>query len=167
MRVVEPMCRLIERTPADAYVIACASDPGIEAARASTPRPVFGVFRCAVAAAAARAERFGVVAIVDASKARHMAALRAMGLAERLAGEVALNVAMEDAAGPGGGPGAARSRQRGPWRRSGPARWCWAAPGWRITGRRCEAACGVPVIEPCQAGAVQALLAVGGGAAGG
>ena len=34
--VVEPLCRLIEREPADAYVIACASDPGIEAARAAT-----------------------------------------------------------------------------------------------------------------------------------
>ena len=32
--VVDPLCRLIEREPADAYVIACASDPGIEAARA-------------------------------------------------------------------------------------------------------------------------------------
>src|SRR5258708_7569537 len=52
--VVEPLCRLIERQPADAYVIACASDPGIEAARATTGRPVFGVFRSAVAAAIAR-----------------------------------------------------------------------------------------------------------------
>src|SRR4051812_21133207 len=38
--VVDPLCRLIEREPADAYVIACASDPGIEAARAATRRPV-------------------------------------------------------------------------------------------------------------------------------
>jgi len=93
--VVDPLCRLIEREPAAAYVIACASDPGIEAARAITPQPVFGVFRCAVAAAAARTERFGVIAIVDASKARHLAALRAMGLESRLAAEVALNVTME------------------------------------------------------------------------
>ena len=93
--VVEPLCRLVERQPADAYVIACASDPGIEAARATTTRPVFGVFRCAVAAAAARAERFGVIAIVEASKARHLAALRAMGLDGRLAAEVALNVTMD------------------------------------------------------------------------
>ena len=93
--VVEPLCRLIEREPADCYVIACASDPGIEAARATTRRPVLGVFRSAVAAAVARAERFGVIAIVEASKARHRAALRAMGLEARLAAEVALNVTME------------------------------------------------------------------------
>ena len=93
--VVEPMCRLIERSEADVYVIACASDPGIEAARAVTPRPVLGIFRSAVAAAITRAERFGVVALVEASKARHSAALRAMGLESRLAGEVALNVSMD------------------------------------------------------------------------
>ena len=91
-QVVEPLCRLIEREPADVYVIACASDPGIEAARATTRRPVFGVFRGAVAAAVTRGERFGVIAIVDASKARHLAALRAMGLEDRLAAEAALNV---------------------------------------------------------------------------
>ena len=104
--MVEPLCRLIEREPADAYVIACASDPGIEAARATTRRPVFGVFRCAVAAAVARGERFGVIAIVDASKARHVAALRAMGLEGRLAAEVALNVSMDTLLE----PEAARSR---------------------------------------------------------
>ena len=85
----------VERDPADAYVIACGSDPGIEAVRSVTGRPVFGVFRAAVAAAVARAERFGVIAIVEASKPRHMLALRAMGLEERLAAEVALNVTME------------------------------------------------------------------------
>ena len=93
--MVAPLCRLIEREPAAAYVIACASDPGIEAARSATQRPVFGVFRCAVAVAVARAERFGVIAIVEASKARHLAALRAMGLEGRLAAELALNVTME------------------------------------------------------------------------
>jgi allantoin racemase len=93
--VVEPMCRLVERSDADIYVIACASDPGIEAVRTATTRPVLGIFRSAVASAVARAERFGVIAMVEASKPRHRAALRAMGLEHRLAGEVALNVTMD------------------------------------------------------------------------
>lgn len=93
--VVEPLCKLVERTDADAFIVACASDPGIEAVRTATRRPVLGIFRSAVAAAAARAERFGVIAIVDASAARHQTALRAMGLESRLAGEVALNVSMD------------------------------------------------------------------------
>jgi Asp/Glu/hydantoin racemase len=157
--VVEPLCRLIEREPADAYVIACASDPGIEAARATTRRPVFGVFRCAVAAAVARAERFGVIAIVDASKARHLAALRAMGLEGRLAAEVALNVSMDTLLE----PEAARTRL------IGAARGCAAAGAETIilgcTGMAhhraaIEAAVGVTVIEPCQAAVALGLATV-------
>lgn len=99
--VVDPMCRLAEREPADVYIIACASDPGIDALRATVSAPVLGIFRSAVATAVARAERFGVIALVDSSKARHRAALRAMGLEDRLAGEVALNVSMETLLDPG------------------------------------------------------------------
>ncbi len=157
--VVEPLCRLIEREPADAYVIACASDPGIEAARAATQRPVFGVFRAAVAVAVARAERFGVIAIVDASKARHLAALRAMGLERRLAAEVALNVTMETLLE----PQSARARL------IAAARECAAAgAGTLILGctgmahhrAAVEVAVGVPVIEPCQAAAGIVLAAI-------
>lgn len=159
---VEPMCRLAEREAADAYVVACASDPGVEALRAITARPVLGVFRCAVAAAVARTERFGVVAIVDASKARHMVALRAMGLDGRLAAEIALNVSMDrllDAT-------AARARL------SAAAQECVAAGAGAVilgcTGMAhhrawVEDAAGVPVIEPCQAAAAQAIAAVLGG----
>lgn len=157
--VVAPMCRLIECEPADAYVIACASDPGIEAARATTRRPVFGVFRSAVAVAMARAERFGVIAIVDASKARHLAALRAMGLERRLAAEVALNVTMETLLE----PEAARSRL------IEAARACAAAGAETVilgcTGMAHHRAAvedggGVPVIEPCQAAAAIALASL-------
>jgi allantoin racemase len=157
--VVEPLCRLIEREPADAYIIACASDPGIEAARAATQRPVFGVFRSAVATAVARAERFGVIAIVDASRARHLSALRAMGLECRLAAEVALNVTMETLLQ----PEAARARL------IAAARECVAAGADTVilgcTGMAhhraaVEDAAGVPVIEPCQAAAGIALSAL-------
>jgi Asp/Glu/hydantoin racemase len=154
--VVEPLCRRIEREAADVYVIACASDPGIEAARATTKRPVLGVFRSAVAAAVAQAECFGVIAVVDASKARHLAALRAMGLDARLAAEVALNVSMETLLE----PQTARSKL------IEAARTCVAAGAGAVilgcTGMAhhraaIEAAIGIPVIEPCQAAAALAL----------
>jgi allantoin racemase len=150
--VVEPLCRLIERQPADAYVIACASDPGIEAARAATTRPVYGVFRSAVAVAVARAERFGVVAIVDASKARHLAALRAMGLETRLAAEVALNVTMETLLQ----PEAARSRLIDAARAcvgSGAGAVILGCTGMAHHRAAVEDSVGVPIIEPCQAAA--------------
>jgi allantoin racemase len=154
--VVAPLCRRIVDEPADVYVVACASDPGIAAARAATEKPVLGVFRSAVAMATARAGRFGVIAIVDASKERHMLALDAMGLRERLAAEVALNVTMETLLD----PEAARARL------IAAARDCVAAGAESVilgcTGMAhhraaIEAACGVPVIEPCQAATALAL----------
>jgi allantoin racemase len=157
--VVEPLCRLIERETADGYVIACASDPGIEAARATTNRPVVGVFRSAVAVAVARAERFGVIAVVDASKARHLAALRAMGLESRLAAEVALNVTMETLLQ----PDAARSRLIAAAREcaaSGAGTVILGCTGMAHHRAAVEDAAGVPVIEPCQAAAAIALGAM-------
>jgi allantoin racemase len=160
--VVEPMCRLIQHEPADCYVVACASDPGIEAARAATSRPVLGVFRSAVAAAVARAERFGVIAIVEASKARHWAALRAMGLEGRLAAEQALNVSMETLLE----PDAARARLADAARAlvaAGAETVILGCTGMAHHRAAVEDAGGVPVIEPCQAAAALALGVVAAG----
>ncbi len=156
---VEPICRCIEREPADAYVIACASDPGVEAARAATRRPVFGVFRSAVAAAVARAERFGVLALVDASMARHLAALRAMGLESRLAAEVALNVTIETLLD----PAAARARLIDAAHacvRAGAETVILGCTGMAAHRRAVEEAVGVPTIEPCRAAVALATLAL-------
>ena len=156
--VVEPLCRRVEHDPADAYIIACASDPGLEAVRAATTRPVIGVFRAAVAAAITRSERFGVIAIVDASKARHMAALRAMGLEHRLAAEIAMNVAMDTLLDPiaarAGLIAAAQSCVA-----AGSGAVILGCTGMAAHRAAIEAACGAPVIEPCQAAAAMALLA--------
>ena len=156
--VVEKLCRVVGEQHADAYVIACASDPGIEAVRAVTTSPVLGVFRCAVAGAVARAERFGVIAIVEASKARHLAALRAMGLEGRLAAEVALDVAMSVLLD----PAAARARLIAAGRslvEAGAGAVVLGCTGMAHHRGVVEQAIGVPVIEPCQAAAVQAILA--------
>lgn len=162
--VVEPLCRTVGRERADAYVIACASDPGLDAVRATTDRPAFGVFRSAVAAAVARAERFGVVAIVEASKARHLAALRAMGLEARLASEIALNVTMEALLA----PDAARCRLIAAAQatvRAGAQVVILGCTGMAHHRAWIEDAVGVPVIEPCQAAVALALGAVLGGGA--
>jgi len=153
---VAPVCRRIASDDADIYVVACASDPGIEAARAATRKPVLGVFRAAVATAVARAERFGVVAIVDASKGRHLAALRAMGLESRLAAEIALNVSMDtllDAT-------AARARlidAATACRDAGAGTVILGCTGMAGHRASVEAAVGVPIIEPCQAAAAIAI----------
>ncbi len=157
--VVAPLCRLVETRDADAYVIACASDPGVEAVRNATDRPVFGVFRCAVATAVARAERFGIIAIVDASKARHLTALRAMGLEARLAAEIALNVSME-ALLDGVAMRARLIAAAQALVACGAGTVVLGCTGMAHHRAAVQAAAGVPVIEPCQAAALQAIGAL-------
>lgn len=97
--VTIPLRRLVERSnDADAFVIACYSDPGLHAAREGTTRPVFGIAECGVLTALARAERYGVIAIKAGSIPRHMRYLRQMGLMDRLAGERPLNMTVAESA---------------------------------------------------------------------
>lgn len=157
--VVEPMCRLVEQETADAYVIACASDPGIEAVRSATAKPVFGIFRSAVAAAVARAERFGIIALVDSSVARHAAALRAMGLEHRLAAEIPMNISMETLLD------AAQARQAliqtgANLKRAGAQSIILGCTGMAHHRDAIQHETGLPVIEPAQAAVALATAAV-------
>lgn len=157
--VATPLAALVRREAAAAYVIACVSDPAIDLIRSVTPRPVFGPFRSAVASALVRAERFGVIAFVEASKARQRKVLQAMGVEARLAASEALNLPMSALTDP-----------QAPRKRLAEAAQTLVAQGAEavvlgcagMAGHRAfvEEACGVPVIEPCQAAASQALLAV-------
>lgn len=156
--VAGPLCRLVEREPAAAYVIACVSDPGLEAVRAVTPRPVLGMFRCAVAAALTRAERFGILGFVATSEARQRRALQAMGLEARLAAWQALDLPMEVLTE----PEAPRPRIAAVARAlaaAGAEALILGCTGLAGHAAAAEDAAGLPVIEPCRAAGVMALLA--------
>ncbi len=104
--VVAPICRQVaERDDADAFVIACFSDPGLHAARETTTKPVYGIAEAAMAVSLTRGERFGILSILDGSIPRHARAVRAAGLSERFAGDVAIGIGVtglvEGAEGPG------------------------------------------------------------------
>jgi Asp/Glu/hydantoin racemase len=157
--VAEPLCRVVEREKADAYILACVSDPGLEAVRTVTDRPVFGPLRCAIAASLARAERFGIIAFTDRSKPRQRRVLQSMGVEDRLAATVALNLDMEVLTDP------AKPRQALEWAartlvEQGAEVVVLGCAGMAGHRAAAEAAAGVPVIEPCQAAAAQAILAV-------
>jgi allantoin racemase len=97
--VTLPLRKLVESDNAsDAFVIACYSDPGLYVCREGTARPVFGIAECGVLTALARAEHFGVIAILQRSIARHMRYLRQMGLMDRLAGERPLELSVAESA---------------------------------------------------------------------
>jgi len=153
---VGPLCRAVAAEQADVFLVACASDPGIEAVREVTAQPVLGVFRCAVAMALSRAERFGVIALVDASAGRHALALQAMGAQGRLAAEIAMNTTIEALLDPQATRAALIATGRALVARGAGAvvLGCTGMAGHRAA---VEAATGVPVIEPCQAAVAQAL----------
>jgi Asp/Glu/hydantoin racemase len=157
--VAEPLCRLAEREPADAYIIACVSDPGVDAVRTVTRAPVFGPLRSAIAAALARADRFGIIAFADPSIARQRRALAAMGVEGRVAGHVPLNLPMETLTHPVA-PRAALADAARRMVSAGAEAVILGCAGMASHRAAVEAACGVPVIEPCQAAAALALQAV-------
>jgi allantoin racemase len=83
--------KIIEARPdADAFVLACYSQPGLDLARSLTSVPVYGIQDAGVLTALARADLFGVIAVAEASIPRHLRNLRRLGVDNRLAGEVAL-----------------------------------------------------------------------------
>ncbi len=89
---------IVAKGNADAYVIACFSDPGVEAARKVTTKPVIGIAEAAYYAALQQAPRFGVVSLGPASIARHAAHIGRLGLAGRLAGDRAVQMSVAEAA---------------------------------------------------------------------
>lgn len=97
--VVLPVVSHMHTHPADAHVIACYSDPGLALARAEINVPIFGIQESAIAMALTRGERFGVIAIAEASIQRHLRAIRQMAVEPRLAAERALNLSVADTTG--------------------------------------------------------------------
>ena len=102
--VVGPICDMIERedNAADAFVIACFSDPGLLSARETTRKPVFGIGAASYSAALLLGEKFGVIAILPASVERQRRAVRMMGLDARYAASLPVGI----------GAGVARRRRR-------------------------------------------------------
>lgn len=81
-----------------AYVIACYSDPGLEAARAQSSVPVFGIHESAVRHCVERGWRFGVLALGQESIDRHVAYVAGLGFADLHAGERPMHISVDQAA---------------------------------------------------------------------
>jgi allantoin racemase len=158
--VTLPLRRLVESDNASAaFVIACYSDPGLHACREGTTRPVFGIAECGVLTALARAERFGVIAILQRSIARHMRYLRQMGLTDRLAGERPLELSVAESASDRTLPrmievGRALKDQ------DGANAIVMGCAGMARHRQPLEDALGIPVIDPTQAAVTMAIGAV-------
>ena len=81
---------------ADAFVIACFSDPGIFAAREVTNKPVFGIAESGILTALSLGSSYGILAILDTSVPRHIRYIRSLGLEKRLAGDLAIGLSVAE-----------------------------------------------------------------------
>jgi Asp/Glu/hydantoin racemase len=161
--VVGPLCELIGREDnrADAFVIACFSDPGLYSARETTRRPVFGISAAAMTAALNLGERFGIVAILPASVARHRRYIHAMGLQHRFAGELPLGLGVTELNGDTEKVAARLAAVGGRLKdECGADVVILGCAGMARYRAGMEAALGIPVLDPSQAAVAQALAAV-------
>jgi len=92
--VVAPLLNLVSLKEKQyaAFVIACYSDPGLHSLREATKKPVLGIAECGILTALTLGQKFGVIAILKQSIPRHLRYLGALGVRDRLAAELPVNL---------------------------------------------------------------------------
>ncbi len=157
--VVGPLlahCAALE-SEASAFVVACFSDPGLAALREQSARPVLGIAESAVLTAMTLGQRFGIISILSRSIPRHMRYLGAMGVMDRLAGDLPLELGVAELTD--------RTRTFDRLKAVGTALrddkganvvilGCAGMTAFRGDLQRYL---GIPVVEPCQAAAAMAV----------
>lgn len=83
---------------ADAFVVACYSDPGLDAARRLTKKPVFGIAETGLATAIMLGGRVGVISILPESVDRHWAYAETLGIKDRIAADLPVNLTVAELA---------------------------------------------------------------------
>jgi Asp/Glu/hydantoin racemase len=161
-RAVPPLLDLARRLEPEAlgFVIACFGDPGLHALRDETPLPVAGIQEAAVTTALRLGHRFGVISILPASVPRHLRAFGAMGVIDRLAGDRALGLGVADLADPGRTLAAMIATGRRLRDEDGADVLIMGCAGMADYRATLERETGLPVVEPCQAGAAAALAQI-------
>ncbi|MCJ2087539.1 aspartate/glutamate racemase family protein [Methylobacterium sp. E-005] len=158
--VVMPLARRIAADGADAFVIACFSDPGLHTAReVAGGRPVMGIAEWGLLRSLTLGERFGIIALSEGSVRRQRRMVRQMGLGARYAGSRPVEAQAKETAGE-----AIRDRLIAAARllvaRDGADVLVLGCAGMAPHRAAVERAAGCPVIEPCQQAVAAALGAV-------
>lgn len=158
--VIPHLHAIVQREAAEAYVIACFSDPGVHSLRERTGRPVIGIAEAGMASALSLGERFGVVAILPSSVARQRRTVRSYGLSERYAASRSIGLGVPELAD------AARTRdamiRAGERLRDedGADVLILGCAGMADQRQPLAEATGLPVVEPSQAALARAIGAV-------
>jgi allantoin racemase len=167
--VIRPLCQKIaaQDNAAAAFVIACFSDPGLHSARETTRKPVLGIAECGILTALTLGHRFGVISILANSVPRHLRYIAAMGVGDRLAGDLPIGLGVTEL----GDARTTLSRMTEIGRelrdRKGADVIVMGCAGMARYRADLEAAVKLPVVEPTQAAVTMAIgrvrLGWGGG----
>jgi Asp/Glu/hydantoin racemase len=157
--VILPLCRLICGAEAEfaAFVIACFSDPGLFAAREATPKPVLGIAECGILTALTMGHRFGVISILARSVPRHLRYIAAMGVGQRLAGDLPLSLGVLELADARNTLTRMIDAGRRLRDQHGADVLVMGCSGMAPYRTDVEEAVGIPVVEPTQAAAAMAI----------
>lgn len=157
--VVGPLLKQAEVLSGDAsaFVVACFSDPGLAALREQARVPVLGIAESAVLTAMTMGQRFGIISILSKSIPRHMRFIGAMGVMDRLASDLPLEMGVLELADEA--RAFARLVEVGTALRDTRGAdvlilGCAGMAGYRA---RLEAALKIKVVDPCQAAAAMAV----------
>lgn len=91
-QVIPGLLDAVSASDADAFVLACFSDPGIATVRAAARVPVVGIAEAAYLAALGLGDRFGIVSLGQSSIDRHLRYLKTLSLDRRLAGDRSIDM---------------------------------------------------------------------------
>jgi allantoin racemase len=157
--VVAPLTNLVSRVEKQyaAFVIACYSDPGLHSLREATGKPVLGISECGILTALTLGHKFGVIAILQQSIARHLRYAAALGVSARLAAEVPVGFPVVELAD--AGKTFARMVEAGRALRDahGANVVIMGCAGMARYRKPLQDALGIPVVEPTQAAVVMAI----------
>jgi allantoin racemase len=155
--VVFPLLEKIRSAEASAYVIACYSDPGLHASREATRKPVLGISECGILTALTLGQTFGVIAILQKSIPRHLRYMGALGVMDRLAGELPVGlpvVELSDEKKTFGRMAEVGKRLRDEHGADVIVMGCAGMARYR---KPLQEAVGIPVVEPTQAAVTMAI----------
>jgi len=156
-QVVLPLVAFVRSRPdAAAFVIACYSDPGIDACRSVSAVPVLGIQDSGVLTALAQGDRIGIIGISSQSEKRHRLYMRRMGVLDRVAGERALNMTVDETAR-GAGTFAKLQEVGRALIGDGAEALVLGCAGMAVHRAPLAADLGIPVIDPTQAAVAMAM----------
>ncbi|PKQ13091.1 MAG: Asp/Glu racemase [Alphaproteobacteria bacterium HGW-Alphaproteobacteria-1] len=157
--VVTPLlahCSALEDT-ASAFVVACYSDPGLAALREQSARPVLGIAEASILTAMTMGQRFGIISILSRSIPRHIRYIGAMGVMDRLAADMPLELGVLELADET--RTFARLKEVGTRLRDDAMAdvLILGCAGMTAFRTDLENHLGLPVVEPCQAATAMAI----------